>query len=180
MREAAREAGLAKSNLYRYFATREEIFLALLAEDVEAWARRTEALVLALPHDPEPELLAHALVGGLTAEPRLVRLLGQLVSVLERNASVSAIIDFKLRVNAIAARQSAVIAGKLGWMSHEAALQLTHFVVALLQGLWPMHEPPSAVVEAMEHPDLRGTHLALEPALERGVAVLIRGLRAES
>ena len=34
----AREAGMAKANIYRYFTTREEIFLTLFLEEMRAWA----------------------------------------------------------------------------------------------------------------------------------------------
>ncbi|MEO0604280.1 MAG: TetR family transcriptional regulator [Myxococcota bacterium] len=176
----AREAGLAKSNLYRYFATREEIFLALLTEDVEDWAQRNETAVLALPDEPAPDELARVLVGCMIHRPRMIRLLGQLVSVLECNSSVEAIVEFKLRVKALGERQAEVIASKLRWLTPEAAMQLTHFQMALLQGMWPYHEPPDNLVEALRHPDLEGMHMPLEPALERAMTVMIRGLAAEA
>jgi TetR/AcrR family transcriptional regulator len=40
----AEEAAFTRSNLYRYFTTREEVFLSILKEDLVAWVR-------ALPED---------------------------------------------------------------------------------------------------------------------------------
>ncbi len=176
----AREARLAKSNLYRYFSTREEIFLALLAQDIEHWAVRAEHALGDLPDEPELEELAGALVNTLTSHPRMIRLLGQLVSVLERNASVEAIVEFKLKVKALAAQQASVVASKVSWMTEPMAHQLTFFQMALLQGLWPYHDPPPSVVEACRHPELHDMHQPLEASLRRAVEVLLRGLRAEA
>lgn len=176
----AREAKLAKSNLYRYFKTREEIFLALLVDDIEQWADRSERAVLALPDDPEVEALAQALVGAMMRHPRMIRLLGQLVSVLERNASVEAIIAFKLRVKGLAMGQASRMAAKVVWLTEPMAQQLTFFQMALLQGLWPHHDPPPNVVAACQHPELQDMNQPLEPSLVRAVALLLRGLRAEA
>ncbi len=35
----AKEAGFTRSNLYRYFKTKEDIFLKLLAHDITVWRK---------------------------------------------------------------------------------------------------------------------------------------------
>lgn len=176
----ARESGLAKSNIYRYFSSREEIFLALLLQDIEGWATRADALIDALPQHPHPEDIAHAMTTGMIDDPRMVRLLGQLVSVLEQNASVDAIVDFKLRVRDLVAVQAATLTRKLPWLSLNDAIQLTYLQVALLQGMWPNHQLTPKMKQALQHPDLHQMNMSLEDALKRSITVMIRGLRAEA
>jgi AcrR family transcriptional regulator len=92
----ARRAGLAKSALYRYFETKEEIFLQLYLEDLRDWIGAVE-LALA-PHAGcnDPGRVARAFTRNLLRRPRLGTLQSLLSGVLERNVSVESVASFKL------------------------------------------------------------------------------------
>jgi AcrR family transcriptional regulator len=59
MREVAAQAGVARSTLYRYFATRDEVLVAVIRQDMVSLGER---LRLCLKAYPEPE---HHIVEGL-------------------------------------------------------------------------------------------------------------------
>src|SRR5690349_2886626 len=83
--DIAREVDLAKSNLLRYFESREEIFLTLLAREWAAWCEAAAATT------PDADGLARTL-----AERRLFcDLLGEQTAVLERNVSADAVRTFR-------------------------------------------------------------------------------------
>ncbi len=175
----ARETGLAKSNIYRYFKTREEVFLSLLSNDIAAAAAEGARLIDELPDSPTAEQIAAVLVQSMAGTPRLVALLGQLTSVIERNVSVEALIAFKLDAKAQVQQQSIALSERVSWLGPEDALQLTFFMISLIQGLWPIHRLSGVVAKAMEHPDLQGLHIPFEVALHRATALILKGLAAE-
>jgi AcrR family transcriptional regulator len=54
LRELSRQVGLSKSNVVRYFPTREAVFLAVLASELDAWLANVESQLSALDPSSEP------------------------------------------------------------------------------------------------------------------------------
>lgn len=94
MAELAERLDLAKGTLYRYFPTKESLFLALLHTRLENWFHRASAALSALaPGDPAR--VAGTLVEALVEDPILPELLGLLHGVLEQNVALEEVIAFK-------------------------------------------------------------------------------------
>ena len=77
----ARRAGITKSNVYRYFETREAIFLELLLEDEARWVERLERRLAALRKKRDPRAVAGAIAASLADEPRFCALIASVNSV---------------------------------------------------------------------------------------------------
>ncbi|TMR13291.1 TetR/AcrR family transcriptional regulator [Nonomuraea turkmeniaca] len=92
LRKVAAEVGLAKSNVVRYFSTREEIFLELIVEGWRDWADDVLARLRA------GDDAIDALSEPLAARPLFCDLLSQLGAALEHNLSVPAALNFKLAI----------------------------------------------------------------------------------
>ena len=99
----ARKAGVAKSNVYRYFGSKEEIFLNLYIQDVMAWTSELEKTLAALPAGSDPAGVAKAIAATVAVRPRLAALFALLSSVLERNVSEEMLITFKRQTATILA-----------------------------------------------------------------------------
>src|ERR1044072_5390844 len=89
LRELADRVGLAKSNVLRYFDSREAIFLEVLDESWNAWL---DGLDLD-PGRPRARFVretrvATALAASLVAQPLLCDLFSAMAAVLERNISL--------------------------------------------------------------------------------------------
>lgn len=85
MSQVAREAKLAKGTLYLYFETKEELFLALLAEHLRVWfAACGQRLDEARPQTAHE--LCDVLIESVRGQEALVRLLLLLNTVLRRQA----------------------------------------------------------------------------------------------
>ena len=83
--DVAREVGLAKSNVLRYFETREEIYGQLTAE---GWRDRAEAVHTRLDGaSAGPAEVAHALTQTLSERPLFCDLLAHTPANLEHNVS---------------------------------------------------------------------------------------------
>ena len=98
MAAVAREAGIAKGTTYLYFATKEQLFLALLEEEYAAWFGDARVALRMLPADPDLGAVRDALVGTVKDRPRFLELMQLLHGVLEQNIPVETALAFKTRL----------------------------------------------------------------------------------
>jgi len=71
----ASRCGFAKSNVYRYFESKEEIFLTLYLFDTEQWIRSLAGRFSGLPLHPTPDAIADLVFEEYQRIPRLGELL---------------------------------------------------------------------------------------------------------
>jgi len=90
LRELARRVGLSKTNVVRYFETREAVFFALLNRTIADWLDDLD-----LPTVP-PAGVVGALARSLAGRPLICDLWSALGTELERNISAEAVRDFKI------------------------------------------------------------------------------------
>lgn len=171
----AREAGFSKPNVYRYFSTREEIFLSIFQEEQ---CRFADALVRRLRRiqakDPV-NAIAKVWVEEAVKHRTWLDLLPQLATSVERNSSVNQILEFKKSgyehfdklVETLQELYPALDVA--GWVS------VTQCVYSMMAGLWAHANPGENVLEAMQHPDLEGRQWDFSAVLKEGIAALIRG-----
>jgi AcrR family transcriptional regulator len=178
LRELSRRVGLAKSNVLRYFETREAVFLELLDR---MWLEWLDALEARLPPGPAygPDDLAHAYASTLAERPLLCELGSVLAAVLERNVSVDSVRAFKLRATANQDRLARLVTARLPELDGEAAGELVWLSFTLAAGLWPLANPSPTVRAATDDPCLAHTRVDFAQSLHRGLVVLMKGLLAE-
>ena len=85
---------LTRTGIYLYFETKEEIFLALLGREYDAWVsemREIMAVKTAMTRDGVAEVLART----LTNHPRLLRLLSMNLYEMEANSRPERLTEFK-------------------------------------------------------------------------------------
>ena len=91
LNELSRRVGLAKSNVLRYFETREAVLLELYDTAWTAWLDRLDAVLPPASADGDAraryERVAASLTASLVADPLVCELISVSASVLERNVS---------------------------------------------------------------------------------------------
>ena len=152
--DIGRAVSLAKSNLLRYFESREEIFLTLLLREWEAWA---DAITSAADLAPT-----------LAARPFFCDLLGEQAAVLEHNVSAEAVRAFR-------AASIALVQQVAERIDVPEAFEVVAAALLLAASLHPLASPAPPVAEAYA-----GTEL-LQPDFEGRLygflAALIKGYR---
>lgn len=175
MDDVAREAGLAKGTLYLYFSSKEEVFLALQAQEIAAWMQASRALFSASATALAEDEFARLLVASLVQQPRLLKLLALLHTVLEQNASEQSILAFKQELHRQFALSGPLLAARLGFLAEDGPRLLFH-VYALLIGLWQVAVPAPVVRKVLEENEsLAAFRLDFSRELEFSVAALLRG-----
>ncbi|SEU43279.1 TetR family transcriptional regulator [Nonomuraea wenchangensis] len=169
----AEAVGLAKSNIVRYFGTREEIYLQLAAEEWLAWSA---AVAERLPEATDPEAVVTALAETLAARPLFCDLLGNTSTSLEHNVSVPAAHAFKRTVVGTVAELGARIAPAAGLTPAEG-LELAAAAAGLAGVLYPAANPSPVLVQVYaQDAELAASCPPFVPTLVRGLRAMAAGL----
>lgn len=171
----AAKAGFTKSNVYRYFESREEVllslFLAELTEVTAAFEARTALLA-----DGDIPGIANALTRCFVDRPRFGILLSMIVAVLEQNVSEAKIIELKRSIIAANARVGGAIHHRLRGSKLEDCLWVAGTTATLVAGMWPGFHSSKAAQQVLTLPEFAPMRPAPERDLPRTVEALLRSI----
>ena len=169
----AENVGLAKSNISRYFGTREEIYLELLAEEWRDWA---DAVSARLNEGHGTAAAVAALTETIVQRRLFCDLLSHGSTSLEQNVSVPAARKFKHTVHDLVAVTGAEVA-RVTELTEREGGELVAIATGLAGTLYPAANPPAALIELYaEDPELAASRPALMPTLVRTLSALAAGL----
>lgn len=174
----AREVGLAKSALYRYFQSKEAIFLAILEDEHRAWVEEAESALRALSSPATPEVVAGAVASTLVARPRLCALAAIVSGVLEKNIDAERILAHKTESVALIFRLLVAVNQALPAITVDKGATFVRLAYVLVTGLWPVANPPEAVSEVLARPEFQHMRADFARDLELGLTLLLRGMIA--
>ncbi|MFF4755107.1 TetR family transcriptional regulator [Streptomyces sp. NPDC002514] len=182
LRDIGREAGIATSNVLRYFENREAVFLELLNRQYRAWLDSLPAdLAPAGAEDDGPAAAARrfadAYAASLAARPVLCELASVLASVLERTVSVETVRAYKRNALANNDRLADIIHARVPGLDRAAAKELASATNVLIAGLWPLAHPGPTVAAAVEDPALLAAHVDFPARYSRMIELLTTSLR---
>jgi AcrR family transcriptional regulator len=171
----AAAVGLAKSNVVRYFGSREEIYLELLTEAGRDWHDAVvERLSRPAPSDDVVTVLAETLADRLL----FCDLLGQLSQHLEHNVSLTAARAFKETALELVRGLGQAIARAHPALTDDEAVELTQLAAWLAGCLYAAAHPSPAIAELyQQEPHLFAALCPpFLPTLRRALAALAAGL----
>jgi len=179
LNELSRRVGLAKSNVLRYFDSREGVLLELLDVFLEDWlAEVTDALdddVERRSASQQAERLASVLASTLAERRTLCDLVGAQGAVLEHNISVDVLVRHKRIALVSLATAGDLLRRHLPGVGEDAERLLFHIVV-MAGALAPYSSPPAGVRAAYElEPALAVLHLDLQDSLQLAIRTLLLG-----
>lgn len=174
----AAEAGLAKGTVYLYFATKEELFLALLEEELWGWFDEVDLRLDRLkPADAQAgsRKVTGALLETLTPRTLLLKLLTVLHALLEQNIAEASAFRFKAGVLERVVGTGARLERLLPLPRGEGA-QAILTLYALVVGLQQMANPAPAVARVLADPRLAPMRVDFAATLGRAARALLVGL----
>lgn len=204
LNELARRVGLAKSNVLRYFESREAVLLDLLASELDAWltAVRTElgdpadtgaadsavtdtaaadtgAADITDPASVRRKGLVSTLVATLQSRPVLCDLLSAQAGVLERNVSPAIAAKYKRDVIGDLRELAAVVRERLPALSPEDSRTFARTVLMMAGAVWPHAHPAEAMKTAYSRdPELAALALDFTETLGKMLTTFLTGLLA--
>ncbi|MFD7307914.1 TetR family transcriptional regulator [Promicromonospora sp. NPDC059942] len=194
LRELSRRVGLSKTNVVRYFETREAVFFELLNRSLAQWTADLAGELSALETADaattstaaDTAVVTGTLARSLAARPLLCGLLSALGPELERNISTETALEFKLThtrlLDDLADLLHRHLAAPTGTATSTTAptraeaRELVSLTVVYTAGLWPFAQPSDAVAEALRDSRLAPTKVDFAARLDRTLQVAVAGL----
>jgi AcrR family transcriptional regulator len=175
MAQIAEHCGLAKGTLYLYFATKEELFLATLEDELAAWFDALGGELLGRGNVTAREF-ADTVVASLGERERLADLLPLLHTVLEHNIAPEVALRFKRmlvgKLEAGGALAESVLVGLPSGHGIDLLLR-TH---ALVVGLRQMADAPPALREILARDELAPLRVDFAAQLTEALAAMTQGM----
>ncbi|MEJ2852608.1 MULTISPECIES: TetR/AcrR family transcriptional regulator [unclassified Saccharothrix] len=163
LRELSCRVGLAKSNVLRYFDSREAVFLGVLDRRWAAWLDDVEGAIREARVEGVPYgraiAVATALAESVGRHALLCDLVASMAGVLERNIGLDTARAVKARATDHTARLADLVRAELPQLDEPAATRFARSVLVVIAGLWPHAQPTDEVARA-------SAELGLPPAAE--------------
>ena len=173
----AKEAGFTRSNIYKYFSSKEEIFLEFLKHDIILWwkdlvktCRRSKT--------PSVETFAAMWVMILSRYKRLLDLLSIMHSYLEKNVSEQSLVSFKIRAIDELKVLSDFLCKTFPGLSREKAVEFLELQLASAIGLYQITNLSELQRKVLEYPKFRHLKVNFKRYLQKTVECLLHGLMA--
>jgi AcrR family transcriptional regulator len=182
LNELSRRVGLAKSNVLRYFESREAVLLELLDAAWQEWLARLErelgsAVDADAGHAERGDQLAATLASSLARYPVLCDLLSAQAGVLEHNLSPEVAARYKRAAMADVSALAALVVGHMSELGEYGANRLAAGTVMVAGAVWSHSQPSAAMLAAYERdPTLGRMRLDFTATLREVLEVLISGL----
>jgi len=91
----AKELSFTRANLYKYVATKEEIFLFILIEDISSWIEDLKKRFSG-KENISAEEFARTWAEVLDSNREMIKVLSLMYSIIEKNVTVDKLVSFKL------------------------------------------------------------------------------------
>jgi AcrR family transcriptional regulator len=170
LKDLARELDLVKGTLYLYFPTKQDLFVSILVDEMEAWWR-------ALTLRRATRSLGKDLTHGLAERGLLVRLLASLHMAIEPGLSPAGLRRLKRWFRDFALRASLDLEERYPGISGRG-FRLLMGIYALVVGLSQLAFPPENVRALIEKDDtLAPFRIRFEDFLAQSIDSLYRGTR---
>jgi AcrR family transcriptional regulator len=184
LNELSRRVGLAKSNVLRYFESREAVLLELLDAASQEWLEQLhDALTAAVNPNASPaergDQLAGTLAISLTSRPVLCDLISTQAAVLEHNVSPQLAAQYKRAAIASVGVLARLILQHVPELGERDAQRLAVATILVTSAVWTHARPAAAMLAAYEaDPSLASMRFDFTTTLRETLEVLTTGLLA--
>jgi AcrR family transcriptional regulator len=185
LNELSRRVGLAKSNVLRYFESREAVLLELLAIQAQDFLTEVIAQLPACIDETgsattRAKSLAAGLATSFASREMLCELLSAQAGILEHNVSTEAIAHYKRGAYERLADLAAFLRQVLPELSEEQATEAAAMMPVLAGSLWT-HSHPAPAVRAVyaAYPSLTSPFASFTATFERALTLFLAGLLSD-
>jgi AcrR family transcriptional regulator len=180
LNELSRRVGLAKSNVLRYFESREAVLLELLDAASREWLEHlVDAVDADAPVTKRADQLAAVLAASLADRPVLCDLIAAQAAVLEHNVSPKVAADYKRAAIENVGVLARLVLDHVGELGDQDAMRFAAATVMVTGAVWTHAQPSAGMLAAYEaDPSLAALRLDFTTTLREMLEVLLAGLLA--
>jgi len=162
--DIAEKGGTVKSNIYRYFDSREHIYLRVLQRQASEWEKGVMPALEALKRKGTAQKVAEVLTRSFIQSVGYSTLITVINPVLEKALSPELVMDFRTAFFERRKRLAQALAAALPDTHAEKTFPLTLHIFTHVAGLWPLCHPSSESEKLLEDPE--HLHLNLDFEIE--------------
>jgi AcrR family transcriptional regulator len=181
LNEIARSAKMAKANIYRYFESREALFLELLWDEWLDWFKDFQKDWQKVSRSKKSfDHLIKTMAISIAKRDLLCNLTSALPSVIEKNLTEKTIREFKYRSIELfgkIANYLETCSSELDSVSYAILLQDS---VSLIAGLYPFTHPNQVVARVLQDPELKFFKRDFSAELERYLISVAKAIKSNS
>lgn len=178
MSAVAEGAGLVKGTLYLYFATKEELFLALLGELLSEYFDDLDAALSSPRIHWTKRKLADRVVAGLRGNSDFTRMLPMLGGILEHNVPFDAALALQQLLRDRFTRTGALLESRLPFLRPGEGAPLILRLSAFTTGLAHMAFPAPVTEKVLAVPGMELLRVDLAESFRQVLLTLLDGLEA--
>ncbi|MCB0420561.1 MAG: TetR family transcriptional regulator [Bdellovibrionales bacterium] len=176
----AAHAGFTKSNVYRYFSTREEIFLTIFVELLEKWSRSILKMYKNFDNPVDLHSFSKDFIEVTTKHQRFLELCSLVFISLEKNSSAEQLIEFKKYTLSLFSehhRELKRLFPELTFLGTVTFLKMAHATLSLL---WSSSNPNETLKEVLRTPEFQPLAPDFSKEAVFAIAILLEGILAPS
>jgi AcrR family transcriptional regulator len=172
--DIAETVGTVKSNIYRYFDSREHIYLRVLQRQASEWEKRVMPALEALKRKGTAAKVAEVLTRSFIQSVEYSTLITVINTVLEKALSPELVIDFRAAFFERRKRLAQALAAALPGVDHEEIFPLTLHIFTHVAGLWPLCHPSSESEKLLRDPAKAHLNLNFETEMTQFLLRLLK------
>ena len=182
LNELSRRAGLAKSNVLRYFESREAVLLELLDIEFREWLATlpdelADGVDATADVPARREQLAQVIARSLATRPVLCDLVSAQAAVLERNVSSAVAARFKRAAVASVSVLAGAVLAHLSELGEPGAERFAALAMLVAGAVWTNAQPSAAMLAAYEaDPALAAMRMDVTETVREILATVLAGL----
>ena len=175
----ASEAGFTKSNMYRYFSSREEIFLNIFSGLFEKWVEDYLRRLEKLEQGEDVNLFANAWVNSFTSNLQFLELTPFLFVSLERNSSYEQLFMFKTLAKKLLYEVSLEVGRIFPDLRGEKAFIFLNLSYAATSSYWAASCQNDALRKIYQQDEFKELKPDFENDLITAIKVIILGIQED-
>ena len=172
--DIAEKVDTVKSNIYRYFDSREHIYLRVLQRQAAEWEKRVILALEALKRKGTAAKAAEVLTRSFIQSVEYSTLITVINTVLEKALSPELVIDFRAAFFERRKRLAQALAAALPGADAEEVFPLTLHIFTHVAGLWPLCHPSSESEKLLRDPGNAHLNLNFETEMTQFLLRLLK------
>ncbi len=177
LKEIGKRTSFTRTSIYNYFQTKEEIFLALMQREYEAWVDDLKELG-GSGRAVTPETFSAGLARTVERRERLLKLMSMNLYDVEDNSRLENLVAFKTAYNHALQAVSACLRACFPRMGETEIREFIYAFFPFLFGIYPYTSITEKQREAMELAGVDYARISVFQITETFAARLLRGLGA--
>ena len=172
--DIAAKVGTVKSNIYRYFDSREHIYLRVLQRQASEWEKRVMPALDALKRKGTAAKVAEVLTRSFIQSVEYSTLITVINPVLEKALSPELVMDFRAAFFERRKRLAHALAAALAGTHAEEMFPMTVHIFTHVAGLWPLCHPSPESEKLLKNPEHAHLNLNFEIEMRQFLSRLLQ------